>query len=80
MGRVERECREGSGVGVRRSILHHAAGIALRVGEHHPGDIALPDVEVSCAQPDQSLDVLRLAVPVHEVQVESWRLGLRLCQ
>jgi hypothetical protein len=50
------------------------------VGEHHPGDIALPDVEVSCAQPDQPLDVLRLAVPSHEVQVESRRLGLRLCQ
>src|SRR5664279_4649740 len=45
LGRVERERREGSGVGVRRSILHDAAGIALRVGKHHPGHIALTDVE-----------------------------------
>ena len=60
----------GPGVGVLRSILHDAAGIALRVGEHHPGHIALTDVEVSCAQAEQPLDLLGLAGPAAEVQVE----------
>jgi len=61
-----------------RSILHDAAGIALRVGEHHPGHIALTDVEVSCTQPEQPLDFLGLAGPAQEVQVESRRLEWRL--
>ena len=78
VGRVERERRDGSGVGVRRSILHDAEGVALRVGEHHPGHIALTDVEVSCAQPEQPLDLLGLAGPAQEVQVEPRRLGRRL--
>ena len=40
--------------------------------------IALTDVEVSCAQPEQPLDFLGLAGPAQEVQVESRRLGWRL--
>lgn len=51
-----------------------AAGIALRVGEHHPGHVALTDVQVSCVQPEQPLDFLGLAGPAQQVQVESRRL------
>ena len=77
-GRAVAQSREGSGVGVRRSVLHDAAGIALRVGEHHPGHIALTDVEVSYARPERPLDFLGLAGPAQEVQVESRRLEWRL--
>ncbi len=78
VGGVEGQRREGTAVGVRRSILHHAAGIALRVGEHHPGHVALADVEVSRAQAEQSIDLLGLAGAAGEVDVEPRRLGPRL--
>ena len=71
-GRAVAQSREGSGVGVRRSVLHDAAGIALRVGEHHPGHIALTDVEVSYARPEQPLDFLGLAGPAKRSR---WSLG-----
>jgi hypothetical protein len=38
----------------------------------------LTDVEMSGTQPEQPLDLLRLARPTREVQVQSRRLGCRL--
>ena len=72
VGGVERQRRDRAAAVVRRPLLHHAQGIALGVGEHHPRHVALAEVEVSGAQPEQALDLLGLTSAPCEVQVEPW--------
>ena len=78
VGGVERQCRHRSGVDVRRARLHHAERVALDVAEHHPRHVALADVDVAGAEPEQPLDHLGLTVVAVQVEVEPLRLGRRL--
>ena len=64
----------GPDVGVLRTLLHDAERVALGVGQHHPGDVALADVEVLRAEVEGALHDLGLPGAPADVEVQP-RLG-----
>src|SRR6266536_2236652 len=65
------------------STLQHAKLVPLRVGQHHPGLLALPDIDPAGTQLDDPLDFLGL-ITANRIQVDVEpildRLGLRHSQ
>src|ERR1700754_3535878 len=72
-------CRHARSRGWGREVARLAASIvrgedaefvALRVGKHHPGLLALADVDVAGVQPDHAVN-LRLLIVGPEVEVDA---------
>ncbi|KQP84494.1 hypothetical protein ASF35_06260 [Aeromicrobium sp. Leaf291] len=71
VGAVEGERSDRAGAGaVGGAVLHDAERVAVGVREHHPGDVALTDVDAAGAQPHETLgdSVLLLGAPQVEVE------------
>ncbi len=75
---VERQRAERAAAGEDGALGHHAEGVALRVGEHHPRHVALADVGVRGAELQQPGHLLVAPVAGGQVEVQPDRLGRRL--